>query len=100
MNDAVKHRTLPGPLRDDPILPVSGSLPYKSNTSKPGGLSKQQVLLLVAVSALIHGGAWWFFQQAKAEPLPTPPEIPEMTVELTSPTPPAPPTPEPPLSAA
>ncbi|MEB0048539.1 energy transducer TonB, partial [Pseudomonas sp. Dout3] len=82
MNDAVKHRTLPGSLRDDPIAPASSGLSFKTNTSRPGGLSKQQVLLLIAVSALIHGGAWWFFQQAKAEPLPTPPQIPE-TVSYT-----------------
>ncbi|PNB78822.1 energy transducer TonB, partial [Pseudomonas sp. FW305-BF6] len=96
MNDAVKHRSPPGPLREAPLPSVAGRPVFKANTSQPGGLNKQQMLLLVAVSALIHGGAWWFFQQARAEPLPTPPEIPEMTVELTSPTPPAPPTPEPP----
>ncbi len=90
MNDAVKHRTLPGSLREAPI-PLSPDRPaFTANTSQPGGLNKQQMLLLVAVSALIHGGAWWFFQQTRPEPLPTPPQIPEMTVELTSPTPPAP----------
>ena len=53
-------------------------------------------LLLVGLVALLHAGAWWVMQQAKAEPVVTPPEIPEMTVELTSPTPPAPPVEEPP----
>ena len=96
MNDAVKHKTLPGPLREAPLPPALGGPAFKANTSQPGGLNKQQMLLLVAVSALIHGGAWWFLQQTRPEPLPTPPQIPEMTVELTSPTPPAPPTPEPP----
>jgi protein TonB len=96
MNDAVKHRTLPGPLREAPIPPPADRPAFTANTSQPGGLNKQQMLLLVAVSALIHGGAWWFLQQTRPEPLPTPPQIPEMTVELSSPTPPAPPTPEPP----
>ncbi|WP_053268668.1 energy transducer TonB [Pseudomonas chlororaphis] len=96
MNDAVKNRTLPRPLGDEAVVQVARGRPYKGNASKPGGLSKRQVLLLVTVSALLHGGAWWFFQQTRAAPLETPPEIPEMTVELSSPTPPAPPTPEPP----
>lgn len=96
MNDAVKNRTLSGPLRHAPAPAVSGSRPYQPNASRPGGLNKQQVLLLVAISALLHGGAWWFFQHTRPAPLETPPEIPEMTVELTSPTPPAPPAAEPP----
>ncbi|POA63007.1 energy transducer TonB, partial [Pseudomonas sp. GW531-T4] len=91
MNDAVKNRTLPRPLGDEAVVQVARGRPYKGNASKPGGLSKRQVLLLVTVSALLHGGAWWFFQQTRAAPLETPPEIPEMTVELSSPTPPAPP---------
>jgi len=60
MNDAVKHRTPPGPLPNAALASVADRPVYRTNTSQPGGLNKQQMLLLVAVSALIHGGAWWF----------------------------------------
>ena len=78
------------------IIWFVGPLLDVPNTSTPGGLSAPRVLLLIGVVALLHAGAWWVFQQAKAEPVITPPEIPEMTVELTSPAPPAPPVEEPP----
>ncbi|MBA1291550.1 energy transducer TonB [Pseudomonas japonica] len=71
---------------------------FRANTSTPGTLKKPQVLLLLAVSLLVHGGAWWLIQHQPA-PLPeVAPQVPEMTVELTSPTPPTPepPPPEPP----
>jgi protein TonB len=61
-------------------------------------LNRPQVLLLIAASVLIHGAIWWYMQTAKAELLEVAPQVPEMTVELTSPTPPTPepPPPEPP----
>lgn len=65
MNDAVKHKTLPGPLREAPVPPPTGRPAFTANTSQPGGLKKQQMILLVAVSALIHGAARWFLQQSR-----------------------------------
>jgi protein TonB len=37
MNDAVKHRSLPGPLREAPLPPASGRLAFKANTRNPVG---------------------------------------------------------------
>lgn len=89
MNDAVKNKPPQIALAGDNLAPWP-SIPYKPNTSSPGTLKKQHVLLLVAASVLIHGGAWWLIQNSKA-PLPeVAPQVPEMIVELTSPTPPAP----------
>lgn len=97
MNDAVKMNALPDPTPNE----LSGTwphIPFKENTSRPGGLNRPQVLLLIAVSVLIHGGIWWYMQTAKADVPEVAPQVPEMTVELTSPTPPTPdpPPPEPP----
>jgi len=67
---------------------------FRANTSTPGTLKKPQVLLLLAVSILVHGGAWWLIQHQPAQLPEVAPQVPEMTVELTSPTPPPPPAPE------
>lgn len=97
MNDAVKKQSPHLAVAAAPASVLPG-LVYKANTSTPGTLKKQHVVLLVVVSLLIHGGIWWLVQHHKA-PLPdVAPQVPEMTVELSSPTPPTPepPPPEPP----
>ena len=96
MSDEVKNKARPAPPLDAERVQLWTHIPHVPNTSTPGGLSAPRVLLLIGVAALLHAGAWWVFQQAQAEPVITPPEIPEMTVELTSPAPPAPPVEEPP----
>lgn len=97
MNDAVKKKP-PQPPLTGAVVSTWPSIPFTANTSRPGVLKKQHVLLLVAVSFVLHGGAWWLMQQAKAPVPEVAPQVPEMTVELTSPTPPSPepPPPEPP----
>ncbi len=97
MNDAVKMNPIPDPSPE--IIPGHWPrIPFKENTSRPGGLSRPQVFLLIAASLLIHGAVWWYLHTAKAEIPEVAPQVPEMTVELTSPTPPTPepPPPEPP----
>jgi len=96
MSDEVKNKTRSAPLLDAERVQQWTHIPHVPNTSTPGGLVTSRALLLVGLVALLHAGAWWVMQQAKAEPVVTPPEIPEMTVELTSPAPPAPPVEEPP----
>lgn len=91
MSDEVKNKTRSAPLLDAERVQQWTHIPHVPNTSTPGGLVTSRALLLVGLVALLHAGAWWVMQQAKAEPVVTPPEIPEMTVELTSPAPPAPP---------
>ncbi|WNW11835.1 energy transducer TonB [Pseudomonas sp. DTU_2021_1001937_2_SI_NGA_ILE_001] len=97
MNDAVRMKAVPAPLPDERPVAWQG-IPFKPNTSRPGGLGKPQVVLLIAASVLIHGAVWWYMQTAKAEVPEVAPQVPEMTIELSSPTPPAPepPPPEPP----
>ncbi len=97
MNDAVKNTPPQAPTSSA----TAGAWPriaFQPNTSRPSTLKKQHVLLLVAISVALHGGAWWWIQQAKAPVPEVAPQVPEMTVELTSPTPPSPepPPPEPP----
>ncbi|MEB0208173.1 energy transducer TonB [Pseudomonas sp. CCC3.1] len=96
MSDEVKHKERPAPLLGAERVQQWTHIPHVPNTSQPGGLSKPHILLLIGVVAVLHGSAWWFFQQSRPAPVITPPEIPEMTVELTSPAPPAPPVEEPP----
>ena len=96
MSDEVKNKERLAPLLDAERVQQWTHIPHVPNTSTPGGMSVPRVLLLIGVAALLHAAAWWALQQTKAEPVITPPEIPEMTVELTSPTPPAPPVEEPP----
>ncbi len=96
MSDEVKNQTRPAPVLDAERVKQWTHIKHVPNTSQPGGLGKPQIIMLIGAVVLLHASAWWFFQQAKAEPLITPPEIPEMTVELTSPAPPAPPVEEPP----
>ena len=96
MSNEVKHTERPAPVLEAERVQQWIHIPHVPNTSQPGGLSKPHILLLVGVVVLLHGSAWWFFQRAKAEPVITPPQIPEMTVELSSPAPPAPPVEEPP----
>lgn len=96
MSDEVKHKERPAPLLGAERVQQWTHIPHVPNTSQPGGLSKPHILLLIGVVVVLHGSAWWFFQQSRPAPVITPPEIPEMTVELTSPAPPAPPVEEPP----
>ncbi|MFC6298096.1 TonB family protein [Pseudomonas sp. CCM 7893] len=98
MSDEVKHIERPTSLLGAEPLQQWTRIPHVPNASQPGGLSKPHMLLLIGVVALLHVCAWWVFQQPKATPVVTPPEIPEMTVELTSPAPPVeePPPPPPP----
>ncbi|MDD1942679.1 MULTISPECIES: energy transducer TonB [Pseudomonas] len=96
MSDEVKHIERPASLLGAERVQQWTRIPHVPNASQPGGLSKPHMLLLIGVVALLHASAWWFFQQGKAAPVVTPPEIPEMTVELTSPAPPAPPVEVPP----
>lgn len=98
MSDEVKHIERPTSLLGAERVQQWTRIPHVPNASQPVGLSKPQMLLLIGVVALLHAGAWWIFQQPKATPVVTPPEIPEMTVELTSPAPPVeePPPPPPP----
>jgi protein TonB len=96
MNDAVKTKAIPDPA-PDALSMAWPRIPFKENTSRPGELSRAHVLILIAASVLIHGALWWYMQTAKAEVPEVAPQVPEMTVELTSPTPPTPETPpEPP----
>lgn len=97
MNDAVTTKAMPVPLSSE-VVGAWPDIPFKANTSRPGGLNKPQAILLIAASVLIHGVLWWYMQTAKAELPEVPPKVPEMTIELSSPTPPAPepPPPEPP----
>ncbi|MDE1165373.1 MAG: energy transducer TonB [Pseudomonas sp.] len=96
MNDAVKQ--MPRQAPPGATSAAWPGIPFKANTSRPGTLNKQHVLLLIAASVLLHGAAWWCIRQADAQVPEVAPQVPEMTVELTSPTPPAPepPPPEPP----
>lgn len=97
MNDAVKMKAVPGPLPNE-TLTAWERIPFNANTSRPGGLDKSHVLVLIAASVLIHGALWWYMQTAPAVLPEVAPQVPEMTIELTSATPPAPepPPPEPP----
>ncbi|RMN10420.1 TonB, partial [Pseudomonas syringae pv. coriandricola] len=97
MNDAVIMKAVPGPSPDETSTAWQG-IPFKANTSRPGGLNRPQVMVLIAASVLIHGVIWWYMQTAQPELPEVAPQVPEMTIELTSPTPPAPepPPPEPP----
>lgn len=97
MNDAVKMKALPE-LAPDELSAAWPRIPFKENTSRLGELSRTHVVLLIAASVLIHGAIWWYVQTAKADVPEVAPQVPEMTVELTSPTPPTPepPPPEPP----
>jgi protein TonB len=97
MNDAVKMKALPERAPDE-LSAAWPRIPFKENTSRPGELSRTHVVLLIAASVLIHGAIWWYVQTAKADVPEVAPQVPEMTVELTSPTPPTPepPPPEPP----
>ncbi|EIK95970.1 ferric siderophore ABC transporter substrate-binding protein [Pseudomonas sp. M47T1] len=97
MNDAVKKKPALAPSSGTVAAPWP-RIPFQPNTSRLGTLKKQHILLLAAVSIVLHAAGWWLVQQAK-EPVPeVAPQVPEMTVELTSPTPPSPepPPPEPP----
>ncbi|MDU8044245.1 energy transducer TonB, partial [Pseudomonas syringae pv. actinidiae] len=90
-------KAVPGPSPD--ITPTAWrGIPFTANTSRPGGLNKPQVMVLIAASVLIHGVIWWYMQTAQPALPEVAPQVPEMTIELTSPTPPAPepPPPEPP----
>jgi protein TonB len=97
MNDAVKTKALPEWAPDE-LSAAWPRIPFKENTSRPGELSRTHVVLLIAASVLIHGAVWWYVQSAKAAVPEVAPQVPQMTVELTSPTPPTPepPPPEPP----
>ncbi|MBI6560144.1 energy transducer TonB, partial [Pseudomonas syringae] len=97
MNDAVIMKAVPSPSPDDTSTAWQG-IPFSANTSRPGGLNKPQVMVLIAASVLIHGAIWWYMQTAQPDVPEVAPQVPEMTIELTSPTPPAPepPPPEPP----
>lgn len=97
MNDAVIMKAVPSPSPDDTSTAWQG-IPFSANTSRPGGLNKPQVMVLIAASVLIHGVIWWYMQTAQPDVPEVAPQVPEMTIELTSPTPPAPepPPPEPP----
>ncbi|MDU8405705.1 energy transducer TonB, partial [Pseudomonas syringae pv. actinidiae] len=89
MNDAVIMKAVPGPSPD--ITPTAWrGIPFTANTSRPGGLNKPQVMVLIAASVLIHGVIWWYMQTAQPALPEVAPQVPEMTIELTSPTPPAP----------
>lgn len=73
-------------------------IPFKPNCSSLRSVSRRDLSLLAGLSLLLHGGIWWYINNAPAEQLETPPKIPEMVVEFSSPTPPAPePPPPPPL---
>ncbi|PPS25276.1 energy transducer TonB [Pseudomonas amygdali pv. morsprunorum] len=100
MNDAVIMKAVPSPSPDDTSTAWQG-IPFSANTSRPGGLNKPQVMVLIAASVLIHGVIWWYMQTAQPDLPEVAPQVPEMTIELTSPTPPAPepPPPEPPPPA-
>nr|WP_259640474.1 energy transducer TonB [Pseudomonas savastanoi] len=90
-------KAVPSPSPDDTSTAWQG-IPFSANTSRPGGLNKPQVMVLIAASVLIHGVIWWYMQTAQPDLPEVAPQVPEMTIELTSPTPPAPepPPPEPP----
>ncbi|WP_455769824.1 energy transducer TonB [Pseudomonas syringae group genomosp. 7] len=92
MKDAVIMKAVPLPSPDDTSTAWQG-IPFSANTSRPGGLNKPQVMVLIAASVLIHGVIWWTMQTAQPAVPEVAPQVPEMTIELTSPTPP---TPEPP----
>ncbi len=100
MNDAATLKSVPDPLPGE-VPTAWQSIPFTANTSRPGSLNKPQAFLLIAASVLIHGAVWWYMQTAKAELPEVAPQVPEMTIELTSPTPPTPqaPPPEPPPPA-
>ncbi|MFH7407360.1 hypothetical protein RA261_26690, partial [Pseudomonas syringae pv. tagetis] len=85
-------KAVPLPSPDDTSTAWQG-IPFSANTSRPGGLNKPQVMVLIAASVLIHGVIWWTMQTAQPAVPEVAPQVPEMTIELTSPTPP---TPEPP----
>ncbi|MBA1248668.1 energy transducer TonB [Pseudomonas luteola] len=70
-------------------------IPFKPNRSSLRSVSRRDLSLLAGLSLLLHGGIWWYINNAPAEQLETPPKIPEMVVEFSSPTPPAPPAPQP-----
>ncbi|RXT70298.1 energy transducer TonB [Pseudomonas syringae] len=89
MNDAVIMKAVPSPSPDDTSTAWQG-IPFSANTSRPGGLNKPQVMVLIAASVLIHGAIWWYMQTAQPDVPEVAPQVPEMTIELTSPTPPAP----------
>ncbi|WP_081081938.1 energy transducer TonB [Pseudomonas amygdali] len=94
MNDAVIMKAVPSPSPDDTSTAWQG-IPFSANTSRPGGLNKPQVMVLIAASVLIHGVIWWYMQTAQPDLPEVAPQVPEMTIELTSPTPPAPEPPPP-----
>nr|WP_164989796.1 energy transducer TonB [Pseudomonas syringae] len=82
-------KAVPSPSPDDTSTAWQG-IPFSANTSRPGGLNKPQVMVLIAASVLIHGAIWWYMQTAQPDVPEVAPQVPEMTIELTSPTPPAP----------
>ncbi|WP_455750260.1 energy transducer TonB [Pseudomonas syringae group genomosp. 7] len=89
MKDAVIMKAVPLPSPDDTSTAWQG-IPFSANTSRPGGLNKPQVMVLIAASVLIHGVIWWTMQTAQPAVPEVAPQVPEMTIELTSPTPPTP----------
>ncbi|KPZ20398.1 Ferric siderophore ABC transporter substrate-binding protein, partial [Pseudomonas viridiflava] len=58
MNDAVIMKAVPVPPPEESPT-VWQSIPFKANTSRPGGLKKSHVFVLIAASVLIHGAVWW-----------------------------------------
>ncbi|MFH7518751.1 energy transducer TonB [Pseudomonas syringae pv. tagetis] len=82
-------KAVPLPSPDDTSTAWQG-IPFSANTSRPGGLNKPQVMVLIAASVLIHGVIWWTMQTAQPAVPEVAPQVPEMTIELTSPTPPTP----------
>ncbi|RXU04065.1 energy transducer TonB, partial [Pseudomonas syringae] len=97
MNVAVKMKVVPTSPPENNTR-AGQVIPYIANPSRPGGLNKPQGMVLIAASVLIHGVIWWYIQTAQPDVPEVAPQVPEMTIELTSPTPPAPepPPPEPP----
>ncbi len=83
MNDAVIMKAVPSPSPDDTSTAWQG-IPFSANTSRPGSLNKPQVMVLIAASVLIHGVIWWYMQTAQPDVPEVAPQVPEMTIELTS----------------
>jgi protein TonB len=74
---------------------------YAFNKLDSAPFINRQTLALVVVSILLHIALWYFFHSREALPLPTPAEIPQISIELSSaqalPAPPQPVTEAPPV---
>ncbi|MCU1717168.1 energy transducer TonB [Pseudomonas sp. 5P_3.1_Bac2] len=104
MNNALLKSALPSYLTE-PLAPAQSNTRltkgrYKVSPLTVATLSLWQILGLISVSILLHVCLWYFFHSREALPVPTPAQIPEISVELSSAQPlPTPPEPQPVTSA-